>query len=129
MKPIRKRNSETGALRVEPMMDGEMTHEQKATLDRLLAIIERLYLETAGFQENGDNQQHWYNRGYANGIVMQLDELGYRTHVEDQLIPDAYDIIAGQEFWAWGKAYQHGMEMGKKETMEVIEPLIQEVKS
>jgi len=104
------------------MTGSHYTDEQQAILKKLIGIVESLYLETAGFLENGDNQQHWYNRGYANGIVQQLDELGYRAYVEDNTVPDAEDIIAGQEFWAWGKAYQHGMEVGMKETMDVIGP-------
>jgi len=100
----------------------EYTDEQRASLGRLLSIVERLYLETAGFQENGDNQQHWYNRGYANGIIERLVQLGYRDYVEQHTIPDPVDIIAGHEFWAWGKAYLHGLEMGRKETADVIGP-------
>lgn len=93
-----------------------------ATLQKLLNISNRLYEETAGFLENGDNQQHWYNRGYANGIIQQLTRLGYRAYVEQHIIPDPDDLIAGHEFWAWGRAYQHGVEMGMKETAEVIGP-------
>jgi len=99
-----------------------MKEDPQATLERLLALVERLYAETAGFLENGDNQQHWYNRGYANGIVSQLGELGYRAEVTAALTVDADDIIEGQEFWAWGRAYLHGMEVGRKETMEVMPP-------
>ncbi len=99
-----------------------MNENPQVTLDRLLAIVERLYIETAGFQDNGDNQQHWYNRGYANGIVSQLSELGFRAEVEATLIADADNIIEGQEFWAWGKAYLHGVEVGRKETVEVMQP-------
>jgi len=77
-----------------------MKENKQATMDRLLAIVERLYIETAGFLENGDDQQHWYNRGYANGIVSKLGELGYRAEVDAALIVDAEDIMEGQEFWA-----------------------------
>lgn len=97
--------------------------EQQAVLQRLVRIVDQLYQETAGFLENGDNQQHWYNRGYANGIVHQLGDFGYQAYVEDNIVPDAEDIIAGHEFWAWGKAYQHGKEMGMKETTDVIGPV------
>lgn len=100
----------------------QYSEEQEVMLKKLIGIVDALYLETAGFQEDGDNQQHWYNRGYANGIVQQLNEFGYRTYVEDAIVPDAKDIIAGQEFWAWGKAYQHGLEIGMKETTDVIGP-------
>lgn len=97
--------------------------EQLAVLNKLVQIVESLYRETAGFLDNGDNQQHWYNRGYANGIIRQLTDYGYRDYVEANTIPDAEDVIAGHEFWAWGKAYQHGMEMGMKETTDVIGPV------
>ena len=96
--------------------------EQQAVLDRLMRIVDGLYLETAGFLHDGDNQQHWYNRGYANGIVQQLTDYGYRGYVEASIVPDPDDIIAGHEFWAWGKAYQHGKDMGMKETTDVIGP-------
>lgn len=104
-------------------MSGSMYNDQqKAVLQKLLGIVERLYLETSGFLDNGDNQQHWYNRGYANGIIRRLTEYGYRDYIEANTVPDAEDIIAGHEFWAWGKAYQHGMEMGMQETADVIGP-------
>ncbi len=98
------------------------TDAQVATLQRLLSIVERLYLETAGFLDDGENQQHWYNRGYANGIISQLSQLGYRAYVEENTVPDADNVIEGHEFWAWGKAYQHGHETGMKETLDVIGP-------
>ena len=96
---------------------------QIAALEKLIGIVDSLYLEPAGFQESGDNQQHWYNRGYANGIIQQLGDYGYRDYVEDNIVPDADDVIAGQEFWAWGKAYLHGREVGMKETTEIIGPV------
>ena len=96
--------------------------QQLAVLHKLLQLVERLYAETAGFIDNGDNQQHWYNRGYANGIIRQLTDYGYRDYVEANTVPDADDVIAGHEFWAWGKAYHHGMETGMKETTDVIKP-------
>jgi hypothetical protein len=104
------------------MTQYEYSEEQEVMLKKLIGIVESLYLETAGFLENGDNQQHWYNRGYANGIVKQLSDLGYRDYVENNTVPDAEDIIAGHEFWAWGKAYQHGFEVGMKETTDVMGP-------
>jgi len=105
-------------------MDKPVTldEKQQASLQRLLNITERLYLETAGFLDNGDDHQLWYNRGYANGIVAQLTRLGHRAFVEDNIVPDPDSIIAGHEFWAWGRAYRHGMEMGMKETLDVIGP-------
>ena len=98
------------------------TEEQRVVLQRLINIVEQLYQETAGFLDNGDNQQHWYNRGYANGIIHQLSAYGYRPFVEESTVPDPEDIIAGHELLAWGKAYQHGLDMGMKETTDVIGP-------
>ena len=92
-------------------------------MQKLIRIVDRLYQETAGFLDNGDNQQHWYNRGYANGIVCQLTDYGYRSYVEENIVPDAEDIIHGHELWAWGKAYQHGMQVGMQETTDVIDPV------
>ncbi len=91
-------------------------------LQRLFPILQRLYSETEGFLYHPENQQHWYNRGYANGMVAALVELGYADWVGQRLAVDADDVIAGHEALAWGQAYRHGVEMGHKETYEVIGP-------
>lgn len=91
-------------------------------LQRLLSILKRLYTETEGFLDEPENQQHWYNRGYANGIAEALADLGYAEQLNQQVQLDAPDIIAGHEALAWGQAYQHGKEMGEQETREVLPP-------
>lgn len=94
----------------------------EAILNRLLQLIERLYAETAEFQQHSDDAQLWYNRGYANGMLEGLDQLGYRDLMQSQLriTPDPGDVIADQAMLPWGQAYQHGFEMGSKETHEVL---------
>ncbi len=95
----------------------------RALLDELLAIAERLYQETEGFLDRPEDQQLWYNRGYANGMLHTLHALGYApyfgTRMQD---PDAKDLIAGHELMPWGRAWQHGFEMGERETREVLAP-------
>lgn len=95
---------------------------QHPMLVRLLGLVERLYGESAGFLERPEDEQLWYNRGYANGIIAALTELGYGADVQARVAGDAVDCIAGHEALSWGRAYQHGCEMGDKETREVIGP-------
>ena len=89
-------------------------------LSQLLDLIARLYDETDGFADNPGDAQLWYNRGYANGMVKALSELGQGEQVTERITPDAADVIAGQEVMAWGKAYQHGLETGHRETFEIL---------
>lgn len=91
-------------------------------LERLFPILQRLYNETHDFLEQPENQQHWYNRGYANGMVAALDELGFGDWIRARIRVDAVDVISGHEALAWGQAYRHGVEMGHKETHEVVGP-------
>jgi len=89
-------------------------------LSQLLDLVARLYDETAGFADNPGDAQLWYNRGYANGMVKALEELGQGGRVAERVTPDAADVIAGHEIMAWGKAYQHGLETGHRETFEIL---------
>jgi hypothetical protein len=107
---------------ISNIMPIALSNQEQAMLDRLFPILQRLYDETREFLDHPENQQHWYNRGYANGMVAALIELGYGEWLQTQLQVDAVDIIAGHEALAWGKAYQHGWETGKNETHEVIGP-------
>ncbi len=99
-----------------------MVAAQRSMLDELIDLILRLYRETEGFAERPDEQQLWYNRGYANGIVRALDRLGYRARVEAALHPDTGDPLQEQAQLPWGKAYRHGFEIGERETGEVMGP-------
>jgi hypothetical protein len=97
-----------------PTVPGEL-------LDQLLALIQRLYGETDGFLSAPDDQQLWYNRGYANGMIKALRDLGQTAGLERLGGIDPDDPIAGHEPLPWGKAYRHGFEMGERETHEITE--------
>jgi len=53
-----------------------MTRHPDARVDRLQQLIHRLYAETEGFLEDAADQQLWYERGYAKGMLKALRELG-----------------------------------------------------
>lgn len=89
-------------------------------LRQLVALLARLYDETDGFAENPGDAQLWYNRGYANGMVRALTELGQAEAVASRISVDPEDVIAGHALMAWGKAYLHGAETGYRETFEVL---------
>lgn len=94
-------------------------------LPRLIRPLRDLYGETDGFLERQGEAQLWYDRGYANGMVAAIRELGYGKSLPDDLAfdPDGYarDLIAQQSFTPWGRAYGHGTDMGRNETFEVLE--------
>ncbi len=78
-----------------------------------------LFEESEGYLDRQDDPQLWYNRGYANGMVSALCELGYDGRVKALVAPDPYDAAGDQEHLPWGRAYAHGREMGRGETFEV----------
>jgi hypothetical protein len=96
---------------------------QMQTLEHLLDLIERLYQETDGFADAFDDGQPWYNRGYANGMIAVLKSLGYGAFVDARLRADDPELPAGHEIMAWGKAYQHGFEVGARDVGDVIGPI------
>lgn len=94
-------------------------------LPGLIELVRRLYAESDGLLECQDDAQLWYNRGYGDGMVAAIRELGHG----DSLPPDLV-IRAGQELaqrideqslMPWGRAHAHGFEMGHKETFELLE--------
>lgn len=87
-------------------------------LNQLLELIDRLRDETQDFLEQAGDQQLWYNRGYANGMLLALRRLGQTDHL-GQRQPDNIDELAGQLAMPWGKAYRHGEAMGSRETEEI----------
>lgn len=91
-------------------------------MPRLLGLLAELYAETEGFLDRTQDAQIWYNRGYANGLASALGDLGYGAAVRAIGDPDPPEIAAGVALLPWGKAYVHGFEMGRRETMEVMEP-------
>ncbi|RRQ21398.1 hypothetical protein [Thiohalobacter thiocyanaticus] len=90
-------------------------------LERLLQLAARLYAETEGFEQRSEDAQLWYNRGYANGMLTRLAELGYAEYIRRADInPDREGVVADQALLPWGKAYTHGYEVGYRETLEVL---------
>ncbi len=89
-------------------------------IERLLALAERLYADTEGFLDQPGEQQLWYDRGYANGMIQALREAGAGERVAARLAPDAADIAADWAALAWGQAYAHGHAMGLREAREVL---------
>ena len=95
-------------------------------LDQLGGLLRQLYAESDGFLERQDDAQLWYNRGYANGMAEALRDLGHGPAVPQDLAldidaPDIRDALAAASLMPWGRAYAHGVEMGRKETFEVLE--------
>lgn len=94
----------------------------RSVLDQLVEVVRSLNDETRDFLDQADDQQLWYNRGYANGVVHALDALGYGEYLDERLQRDPPDLIKEHRLMPWGQAFQHGFEMGDKETREVIGP-------
>lgn len=94
-------------------------------LTQLMELLRDLYGETEGFLDRPDDAQLWYNRGYANGMVSALRELGHGDALPSELDLDpdgeVWGLIAQQALMPWGQAHTHGLEMGRKETFEVLE--------
>ena len=52
-----------------------------SVIDKLAALVERLYKESENYSENPSDVQLWYNRGYANGIVSFLKARGHADEI------------------------------------------------
>jgi hypothetical protein len=89
-------------------------------LAQLLRLLTELTEESEGYLDREDDSQLWYNRGYANGMAAALTELGHRDAVARTVEPDPYDLARDRKHLPWGKAYEHGREMGERETYEVM---------
>jgi hypothetical protein len=88
-------------------------------IERLIELLKELNDGSEGYLERQDDPQLWYNRGYANGMTDALRKLGHGQRIDAMLEPDVYDAARDQAHLPWGKAYEHGREMGAKETYEV----------
>lgn len=97
-----------------------MTDTVDELLPQLLDLIDSLRGETTGFIERPDETQTWYNRGYANGMVVALGRLGFADRLGPR-VPDAPEALQPHRTMAWGRAYRHGEEMGERETHEIVE--------
>lgn len=94
-------------------------------LIQLLQLLRDLHGETQGFIDRPDDAQLWYNRGYADGMAQAIRELGYGSALPPELLleidGETRDLIAQQALTPWGRAHAHGLEMGRRETFEVLE--------
>ena len=52
-----------------------MNRVPKALLDQLISLVQELRKESESYLEEQQDAQKWYNRGYANGIVLGLQEI------------------------------------------------------
>ncbi|MCB1789218.1 MAG: hypothetical protein KDJ27_02665 [Gammaproteobacteria bacterium] len=87
-------------------------------LIQLIDLIDRLRDETADYLDKPGDQQLWYNRGYANGMVLALQALGDAAALGERR-PDDPDVLGAQLALPWGKAYRHGEAVGRQETFDV----------
>jgi hypothetical protein len=99
-----------------------MPGDRDELLQQMLDLIARLYADTEGFLQDPGDQQRWYNRGYANGMIRGLRALGFADQLERLPSVDPNEVVAGHEVMAWGKAYRHGEEVGEREIRDVLEP-------
>ncbi|MBK5930039.1 hypothetical protein [Halochromatium salexigens] len=88
-------------------------------IERLLELARELTHDSEGYLDRQDDPQVWYNRGYANGMAAALRALGHGALVDAALTSDVYDTARDQAHLPWGKAYEHGREMGLSETYEI----------
>lgn len=92
---------------------------QAELLQQLLDLAIKLQSETPDFSTSPEDQQGWYNRGYASGIILALGKLGHQADLQGVVEQD--QISAGERAMMWGKAYVHGEETGYREVYEIIE--------
>jgi hypothetical protein len=87
-------------------------------LQQLCDLIGKLRQESDDFREQHQDAQLWYNRGYANGMVLALREV-LGDDAPCGHVPDDPEWLRGHEVMAWGKAYRHGESVGRSETFEI----------
>ena len=95
-----------------------MSELPEALLHQLLDLIDQLRNDTRGFLDEPGDQQLWYNRGYANGMLLALQRLDQRQRLGGR-VPDDPGQLGSHLAMPWGKAYQHGERMGVRETHEI----------
>ena len=95
-----------------------MTDLPEALVRQLLELIDQLRRDARDFVDAPADQQLWYNRGYANGMVRALRRLGQQHRLGDRL-PDDPDALRGHLATPWGKAYRHGESIGSRDTHDI----------
>ncbi|MFP5505270.1 MAG: hypothetical protein ACLGH6_03660 [Gammaproteobacteria bacterium] len=93
-----------------------------ALLQRLLRLMGKLYAESEDYFDHPEQEQLWYNRGYADGMLQALRDLGYAEDIRDQVPAGMRPLPPGFEVLSWGRAYLHGQTLGSRETREVLVP-------
>ncbi|MGV6825970.1 MAG: hypothetical protein ACWA5Q_03240 [bacterium] len=88
---------------------------------QLFKLLLELQAESSQFANSPEDQQMWYNRGYANGMIKALDELGYQGQMPPDIVRD--QLGSGERVSLWGKAYVHGEETGYREVFEISQTL------
>ncbi len=99
-----------------------MNQSDGRVLGRLLPVLRNLYAETVGLAADESELQLWYNRGYADGMLSAMCQLGYEQILRGELRPFPEPVSQESPFLPWGKAYRHGYETGERETSEVLPP-------
>ncbi|MBK1709232.1 MULTISPECIES: hypothetical protein [Marichromatium] len=89
-------------------------------LDRLLALLERLYRDTADYRARCDEAQCWYDRGYADGMRAALAALGHGAALAARPLPEIEPLAPTERVTPWGRAHAHGVEVGGRETRDVL---------
>lgn len=87
-------------------------------LTQLLDLVDRLRDDSADFLDAPGDQQLWYNRGYANGMVLALQRLGQGARLAGRRPDDAAQLAAHLAL-PWGRAYRHGETRGSDETFDI----------
>jgi hypothetical protein len=84
-----------------------------------LLVVVDLYKETTDLSLGDGDLQLWYNRGYADGMVTALSQLGFTAEL-GEVIATPLRLEEADAFLPWGKAYRHGLERGESETREAM---------
>lgn len=87
-------------------------------LQQLLDLIDELRHTTGGFVDQPGDQQTWYNRGYANGMLLALQALVPADRLGDRRLDEPAQLGAHVAM-PWGKAFRHGETVGRRETYEI----------
>lgn len=94
--------------------------QKKEIIAKLSEVVIELYNETMNYETNPTDVQLWYNRGYANGVAAALRENDQSEALEGFLSLDKENLYTFDRVMEWHKAYHHGYEMGRNESVDVL---------
>ena len=93
-------------------------------LNSLLQMVQEFYSQTLELKEEQAECPRWYNRGYADGVIEYLKELGYREELSEfELVksnPTEPDPQIMNRKLPWVSSYHRGVSKGREETYEVM---------